>query len=122
MNGEGGTVLEVSPSGGSWTFNLLYSFSGVINNGPIGAAALSMDSQGNLYGTTFGNGAYNHGTVFKLSPSENGWIYTDLHDFTGGDDGGAPWSDVVMDSEGNLYGTASGGGVNYGGTVWEITP
>jgi uncharacterized repeat protein (TIGR03803 family) len=122
MNGEGGTVFELSPSGDSWTFNLLYSFPGVINNGTIGAGALSMDAQGNLYGTTFGNGAYNFGTVFKLSPSENGWIYTDLHDFTGGDDGCAPWSDVVMDSQGNLYGTASSCGAGTGGTVWEITP
>ena len=95
---------------------------GVVNNGTICAGGLSMDAQGNLYGTTFGNGAHNYGTVFKLSPSENGWIYTDLHDFTGGDDGCTPWSDVVMDSQGNLYGTAALCGANGGGTVWEITP
>jgi len=122
MQGEGGTVAELSPSGGNWTFNLLYSFPGMVNNGSIGAAALTMDSQGNLYGTTFGNGAHNWGTVFKLSPSENGWVYTDLHDFTGGDDGGVPWSDVLIDTQGNLYGTASAGGAYHGGTVWEITP
>jgi len=122
MHGEGGTVFELSPSGDNSTFNLLYSFPGITNNGTIGAGALSMDAQGNLYGTTFGNGAHNYGTIFKLSPSENGWIYTDLHDFTGGDDGCTPWSDVVMDRQGNLYGTASGCGAGGGGTVWEITP
>lgn len=118
----GGTVFELSPSGGSWTFNLLYAFSGMSNSGTIGAASLTMDAQGNLYGTTFGNGAHNAGTVFKLTPSAGGWTYTDLHDFTGGDDGCTPWSDVVMDSQGNLYGTASQCGQGGGGTVWQITP
>ncbi|MFZ0311566.1 MAG: choice-of-anchor tandem repeat GloVer-containing protein [Candidatus Korobacteraceae bacterium] len=124
MEGEGGTMFELSPSGSGWTFNLLYSFAGVINNGTIGAAGVTMDAQGNVYGTTFGNGAHNYGTVYKLTPSDNGWIYTDLYDFTGGDDGCYPWSDVVMDSRGNLYGTASecGQGGLEGGTVWEITP
>ena len=47
------------------------------------------------------------GLVFKLTPSSNGWIYTDLHDFTGGDDGCYPWEGVALDGQGNLYGTAS---------------
>ena len=125
-NGEGGTVFELSPSGGGWTFNLRYSFPGITATENVGFASLGMDAQGNLYGTTVVNGAYGYGTVFKLSPSANGWTYTDLHDFTGGSDGCYPWSDVVMDSQGNLYGTASQcGSVSYpplGGTVWEITP
>ena len=122
-SGEGGTVFELAPSGGGWSFSLLYSFPGIINNGAIGNASLSMDAEGNLYGTTFGNGTYNYGTVFKLTPSPSGWIYTDLHDFTGGDDGCYPWSDVSIDKQGNLYGTASACGQNgFSGTVWEITP
>lgn len=120
--GNGGTVFELSPSGGNWTFNLLYSLPGKVNNGTIGAPALTMDAQGNLYGTTFGNGAHNYGSVFKLTPSASGWLFTDLYDFTGGNDGCAPWSDVVMDSAGNLYGTASGCGEHDAGTVWELTP
>jgi hypothetical protein len=81
-----------------------------------------MDAQGNLYSTTANTGAYGWGSVFKLTPSANGWIYTDLYDFTGGDDGALPWSDVVIDSQGNLYGTALSGCANLVGTVWEITP
>lgn len=123
---NGGTVYELSPNGGSWIFSTAYSFPGAVNDGVIGSASVTMDVHGNIYGTTFANGAYNYGTVFKLTPSENGWIYTDLHDFTGGTDGCYPWSDVVMDSSGNLYGTASGCGASRypteGGTVWEITP
>ncbi len=71
------------------------------------------------------------GAVFKLTPSDNGWTYTSLHDFCAGgypcSDGCLPWSNVVFDRAGNLYGTASGCGQNsdgeYGpGVVWEITP
>jgi uncharacterized repeat protein (TIGR03803 family) len=116
----GGTVFELSA--GTWNFNLVYGFSG--NDGPD--ESLTFDAAGNLYGTTTADGAYGNGNVFKLSPSAGGWIYTDLYDFTGGTDGAAPASNVVIDAQGNLYGTASGGGAgscNHGcGTVWKITP
>jgi uncharacterized repeat protein (TIGR03803 family) len=45
-----------------------------------------------------------------------------LHDFTGGSDGGCPYSNVIFDSNGNLYGTAACGGAYNNGVVWEITP
>jgi len=121
----GGTVFELSA--GTWNYNLTYGLSG--DEGP--QASLTMDSAGNLYGTTYADGAYNYGNVFELTPSANGWIYTDLYDFTGGSDGRNPISNVAIDGQGNLYGTASRGGSGpctnqyYGngcGTVWEITP
>ena len=78
---------------------------------------------GNLYGTTYYVGAYGQGSVFKLTPSNGGWTYTSLHDFTGGGDGGTPSSGVTIDANGNLYGTALGGAQGvYAGVVWEITP
>ena len=80
-----------------------------------------MDKDGNIYGTTLRGGANNQGTVFKLTNSNGLWTQTILHDFTGASDGGAPYGNVVMDSKGNLYGTASTGGQGYG-VVWEITP
>ena len=120
-SGGGGTVFELSPSGDTWTFKLLYSFSGVgIPCGPV--ATLSMDSAGNLYGTTQCDGIYNNGSVFKLSNTENGWVHTSLHDFTGGTDGGDPVSNVSIDTDGTLYGTASGGGDHGYGVVWMIKP
>ena len=85
-------------------------------------ANLVMDSAGNLYGTIYGEGPGGAGSVFKLTPTDSGWIYTSLHDFTNGSDGGAPMSNVVFDSNGNLYGTASQGGGYGEGVVWEITP
>lgn len=80
-----------------------------------------MDAAGNLYGTSEADGLYQEGTVFKLTPSNGGWIYTDLHDFTGGSDGAFPTGSVAIDSQGNLFGTTDIGGIG-GGVVWEITP
>lgn len=81
-----------------------------------------MDTGGNLYGTTSADGAYEDGSVFKLTATGGGWSYTDLCDFTGGSDGAGPFSGVTLDASGNLYGTASGGGAHGHGVVWEITP
>ena len=81
-----------------------------------------MDAAGNLYGTTYKDGAYGSGSVFKLIPSNGGWTYTDLHDFSSGSDGAEPVSNVILDANGNLYGTAlAAGGYGYG-IVFEIMP
>jgi len=116
--GRGGTAFELTPSGDNWMFALLYSFIG--DEGPWGA--LTMDAAGDLYGTTFQDGAYGWGSVFKLTHSSGGWTYTDLHDFTGGDDGRGPYGNVILDVKGNLYGTTYTGGTYSDGVVWEITP
>ena len=124
-SGSGGTVFELTPSGGGWNYTLIYSFTG--GGGEFGPycgpwGTLVIDGAGNLYGTTYCDGAYNLGSVFELTPSGNSWTYTSLHDFTGGNDGRIPISNVVMDASGNLYGTASAGGSQNNGVVWEITP
>ncbi len=116
----GGTAFELTPSDGAWTFAVLHGLVGS-GNLPGPGAALTMDATGNLYGTAFRDGAYGYGSVFKLTPSMGGWIYTDLHDFTGGSDGEYPYSNVIFDASGNLYGTVQGG-ANGQGVVWEITP
>jgi uncharacterized repeat protein (TIGR03803 family) len=114
----GGTVFELSPSAGGWTFSKLHDFVGQ-GQGPLGS--LTIDAAGNLYGTTNGDGAYGQGCVFELTPTNGGWTYVDLHDFTGGLDGGSPNGGVVLDAAGNRYGTASLGGVNGLGAVWEVS-
>ncbi len=127
-SGRGGTAFELSPAGNNWNFTLLQSFSGLAGS----EGALIQDAAGNLYGTTNVDGLYGYGSVFKLTPSNGGYVYTSLHDFTAGSDGAYPYSNLVMDSQGNLYGTASSGGLsghcwNYlgyptCGVVFEITP
>ena len=120
--GGGGTVFELTPSGAGWSFRTLYGFAsapGHLAGGPT--ASLVFDNGGNLYGATAGDGAYGKGAVFKLALSSNGtWTYTSLHDFTSGDDGRTPRSNLVFDKYGNLYGTAFGGMTGFG-VVFEIT-
>jgi hypothetical protein len=84
------------------------------------------NTNGNLYGTVTGCSDDYFGTVFKRTPSNGGWAYTVLYHFTHGRDGAYP-SNVTLDANGNLYGTAEEGGVgcappNRCGVVWEITP
>ena len=114
----GGTVFQLTPSNGQWTLTVLHAFSGT--SGPFDS--LIMDAAGTLYGTTSGDGTYQKGSVFKLTPSPSGWTYTSLHDFTGGTDGCYPYGNVIMDAAGNLYGTASGCGANGKGVVFQLTP
>lgn len=124
--GGAGTVYELTPSNGSGDFSVLYSFTAVYGS----RAPLLMDQAGNLYGTTVNGGTYGYGTVFKLTPSDGGWNYTALHNFSGGSDGGEPLGQIVLDGNGNLYGTTFEGGMGPGcyvgsngcGVVWEITP
>ena len=113
------SVFELSPSGSGWQLTVLHSFA-ISNNavGPFGN--LVMDNKGKLYGTTMSLGAYGMGNIFKLSPSGNGWTYTDLYDFSNSGDGEYLTGDLIIDSEGNLYGTNLGESGH--GVVWELTP
>ena len=122
--GDGcGTVFDLTPvNGGGWNFNTIYTFFQGVGSRWGPGDTLAMDAAGNLYGTTYADGAYLSGAVFKLTPSNGGWTYTSLHDFTGGSDGFGPVSNVVFDANGNLYGTTHAGGAYGWGVVWEITP
>jgi uncharacterized repeat protein (TIGR03803 family) len=118
--GGGGTVFELTPSNGSWTYTVLYSFSGCFGCGPY--ANLVTDAGGSLYGTTYKEGAYGFGSIFKLTPANGSWTYTALHDFAGGSDGAYLYGNAAFDANGDLYGTVYEGGANGNGLVWEITP
>jgi uncharacterized repeat protein (TIGR03803 family) len=87
------------------TFDSLYEFQGGNDGG--GPNDLIRDSNGNLYGTTITGGTTIFGTVFKLDSSGTKTI---LYNFTGGSDGGEPHGSLVIDTNGNLYGTAEFGG------------
>jgi uncharacterized repeat protein (TIGR03803 family) len=118
-----GTVFELSPptAGGKWSLNTLYQFTGGSDGGlPSGVILAS----GNLYGMTWRGGASGKGTVFELSPPTAGgkWTLNTLYPFTGGSDGANPTGGLIMDSEGNLYGTTAWGGASGNGTVFELTP
>jgi uncharacterized repeat protein (TIGR03803 family) len=111
-----GTVFKIDPSG---TLTLLHSFSG--NDGASPYGGLTLDSSGNLYGTTYYGGSSGQGTVFKLDTS--GKNFTVLHNFGDGTvtpDGAHPIPGLILDSSGKLYGTTDYGGSAGQGTVFEI--
>lgn len=116
-----GTVYEVTPMpGGGWSEVVLYSFSGADGASPF--AGVTLDQDGSLYGTTGLGGQYGRGTVFKLTANAGGWNETVLHSFKGGADPGEPFTGVVLDSSGNLYGTATDNGFGGSGTVFRLKP
>jgi uncharacterized repeat protein (TIGR03803 family) len=119
--GGGGTVFELTPKNGVWSYAVLYNILGWAVSGPF--RNLVQDASGNLYGTTHCDGNQQFGTVFELTPSNGTWTEAWEYDFQGGTGGNFLFSNPVLDEQGNVYGTASDGGPNYGqGMVFKITP
>jgi uncharacterized repeat protein (TIGR03803 family) len=119
-----GVIFELSPpaNGSSlWTETVLHAF-GSNGDGYLSRSSLTWGKSGKLYGTTAAGGAYNSGTVFELSPQSGGdWTEAVIHNFGAVGDGEGPWSNVIFDSSGNLYGTTTGGGTAGAGTIFELT-
>jgi hypothetical protein len=132
-----GVVFELTPNADrtAWTETVLHSFCGgkCADGLDPYASGVTMDTAGNLYGTTFAGGSSNVcsstgypgcGIVFELTPNTNrtAWTETVLYRFcTQGascEDGAGPGYGVIMDNAGNLYGTADGGD----GVAFELTP
>jgi uncharacterized repeat protein (TIGR03803 family) len=122
-----GTVFELSPVAGGWQETTLHAFSQLNGNTPQGPVTL--DSAGNVYGTTVDGGPAEQcdegcGVVFELSPGANGvWTETRLKVFT---QNGPfePSGSLVFDSEGNLYGTVQSSGIyklSLVSGVWTLT-
>jgi uncharacterized repeat protein (TIGR03803 family) len=126
-----GTAFKLTPpaaAGGPWTETVLYAFTGG-TDGARPLAGLIADSDGNLYGTTTCGGtpvpveasyrSSGNGTVFKLTPpaaAGGPWTETVLYAFAGGTDGAYPFAGVMIDNNGNLYGTTLCGGVSGNGS------
>jgi uncharacterized repeat protein (TIGR03803 family) len=116
------TVVLAPGAGAQIKYKTLHRFKG-IKGGTFVVAGLTFDQKGNLYGASQLGGASENGTVFKLTPKADGsWTESVLYNFTGGTDGGAPSASLIFDQTGNLYGTASEGGVDEFGTVFKLTP
>jgi uncharacterized repeat protein (TIGR03803 family) len=118
-----GNLFELSPAGdGTWTEKNIHVFEANDNDGYQPLGGVTLDADGNLFGTTYGGGPANAGTVFEFSPTDSGvWTGHILHSFNGVD-GGGPSGQLILDNNGNLYGTTAGGGEDYNGVVFEITP
>jgi uncharacterized repeat protein (TIGR03803 family) len=109
-----GTVFKLGPFGQE---TLLDSFAGP-PDGVNPEALLVRDSAGNLYGTTYQGGAFdNGGTVFRVDATGKETV---LHSFAGTPDGEFPYTGVIRDAAGNLYGVTDAGGAYCCGTVYKI--
>lgn len=115
----GGTIFELTPNGGSWTFSTIYELSGSFLGGPVGA--LTLDASGDLYGATRYDGADGVGNIFKLTPANGSWVYTDIYDFSPQNESGWLYDGLVLDAQGTIYGTSYHGGTYNYGEVFEIT-
>ncbi len=132
-----GAVFElIQEAGGGWSEKVLHSFDGI--DGWLPSGGVIFDAAGNLYGTTQQGGSgqcdlhsphvTGCGTVFELSPQEDGsWTFTTLHNFNDdGADGIRPLAGLIFDKAGNLYGTTYEGGAacfTVGcGTIFELSP
>ncbi len=120
-----GVVFRLIPTeSGYWLSTVLHSFPSSTHDGAGPNGGLIQDALGNWYGTTEGGGDYNAGTVFELGQGVGIWTESALYRFgsQNNDGGGDPHAGVVMDGNGNLYGTGPYGGTYEGGTVYELTP
>lgn len=119
----GGTVFKMS--GVRPTFVALHDF-GAGNDGIFPYGGLVFGADGALYGTTEVGGTARNGTVFELTPPGSSgpqqWTETVLHNFTGGADGGNPYSGLVFGQGGQLYGTTFFGGDSNRGVVFAQKP
>ncbi|HTT83636.1 MAG TPA: choice-of-anchor tandem repeat GloVer-containing protein [Rhizomicrobium sp.] len=125
-----GTVFELSLANGQWTESVLHAFTGSDGDGPT--ANVVFDAAGNLFGTAYFGGSdacdMGCGTVFELTPGQNGsWSETTLHQFQNGRDGTNPYGGLVPDAAGRVYGgSSSGPGTGCGGfgcgAIYSIRP
>jgi len=111
-----GTVFKADASGNE---KVLHTFDG--SSGAYPEAALISDSQGNLYGTTIqgGTAGISGGILFEINAQG---VFSPVYAFPGKPFGGNPAGPLMMDSEGNIYGTTASGGTSNNGTVFELTP
>ena len=126
IGGNGcGVVFKLTHTSGGWTASVLHNFTNDHRDGFSPQGSLVFDAKGALYGATYygGTSSQGGGTVFKLTPSAHRlWNETVLYSFKSGRDGASPYSGVVFDKAGNLYGTTVGGGDQIGsGTVFKLT-
>jgi hypothetical protein len=115
-------ALVAVPRASAQGFNVIYQFSGN-GTGANPAWSPTVDRFGNVYATAPAGGIGNCdggcGLVLKGTPHGSRWIWTYLHQFTNGPDGGYPGGPVLLDRAAALYGAAESS--NFG-LVYELRP
>ncbi len=120
---NGGTVFEIPKTNGVYASipMILVSFGGLNGSAYNPCGTLTADANGNLFGTTFAGGAFNQGTVFEIAKTNGVYASTPtiLVSFNGSN-GANPNSSLIVDANGNLFGTTAYGGAGAAGTAFEI--
>ena len=111
-----GTVFKLASNGSGYT--VIDAFDNADGWLPFGP--LLIDASGRLFGTAEG-GQYEWGVVFRLTPGPSGYRETILHTFTPSE-GNEPFSGLISDGTGSLYGMTLQGGADNDGTVYRLTP
>ena len=115
-----GTVFKLAHVNGTWQESVLYSFTGG-NDGGSPQAALTIVGTA-LIGTAPGGGTHGNGVVFEVQPVSGKWQEQVVYNFVGGSsDGAYPYSTLILDKAGNIYGTTESGGPNQAGSVFELS-
>ncbi|HTS34968.1 MAG TPA: choice-of-anchor tandem repeat GloVer-containing protein [Candidatus Solibacter sp.] len=120
----GAVFFAVNPGAEAQTFKTILSFNGT-TDGAYPSAGFVKDASGNLYSTTQAGGVFNFGnggTVYKLDRQRRETVLYSFCALTNCADGGVPFGGVTLDSAGNLYGAASGGGKYGFGAVFKLDP
>jgi uncharacterized repeat protein (TIGR03803 family) len=113
---NGGILFKLSKTG---KLTILHSFTGGTTDGCNVLGAPFMDAAGNFYGTTSSCGTSSLGTVWKVASNGKEKL---LHSFAGGtSDGEYPLAGVIVDAQGNVYGTTETGGASNVGTVYRVS-
>lgn len=118
-----GLVYELSPSGSGWTERMLYSF-GSEDGGGFPFGGVTMDAQGDLYGTTCGCAGTGGGEAYELTLSGGSWTVSRRQVFGNGNNYEGLADTPTLDAQGNLYGTILDGGEGGegDGEVFKLTP
>jgi uncharacterized repeat protein (TIGR03803 family) len=114
-----GLAVPRPAAAAGYTLTALASFNGANGLHPGSGGGLLRDAQGNLFGTAQFGGANGQGTVFELAAGSG--TITTLATFNGAN-GANPVGDLVLDEQGNLFGTTMRGGAFDQGTVFELSP
>ncbi|MEI9929987.1 MAG: choice-of-anchor tandem repeat GloVer-containing protein [Rhizomicrobium sp.] len=138
--GGNGVAYELSPGvRGKWKSKTLYTFcskaqctdgfgmaGGLTYKGV--QSGLAYDGKSPLYGATRFGGSVGQGIVYALTPARGTWTESIIHDFCTETescdlhDGSNPAGELVIDADGNLFGATEGGGPNFGGTLFQLSP
>jgi uncharacterized repeat protein (TIGR03803 family) len=111
------STAAFAPAARAAQYQVLHHFNG--SDGSYANGDLQLDSAGNLYGTTYLGGSFNHGAIFKLTRSGQ---FSLPYSFSGGSDGAEPDAGLTLDrATGDFYGTTSLGGAHNAGVIFKLT-